>query len=95
MREFYIFDGEDFIECSEILKEDLIELCEDNKVMLECIKDYFEKGQLSVDTFKEKVYEIAFGDNAINRDFTEDEVLEKLKYYNDTALKFEIEQEEI
>lgn len=45
MREFYIFDGEDFIECSEILREELIELCEDNEVMVASIKDYFDRGQ--------------------------------------------------
>ena len=36
--------------------------------------------------FIEKVYEIAFGDNAINRDFDSLEVLEKLREFSDKAL---------
>lgn len=39
--------------------------------------------------FMEAIYEIAFGDNAINRDFTKEEVLEKLREYSDKALKFD------
>jgi hypothetical protein len=42
MKKFYIFDGEDFVECSEELRSDLIELCEDNEVMIEAIKNYFK-----------------------------------------------------
>ena len=34
--------------------------------------------------FKEQVYELAFGDNAINRDFTDEEVLKKL--FNDLQI---------
>ena len=48
--------------------------------------------------FKEEIYEIAFGDNAINRNFTEDEVVERIKEFSDKAwnfdLYFELEQEE-
>lgn len=36
--------------------------------------------------FIELVYEIAFGDNAINRDFTKEEVLEELRKFSDLAL---------
>ena len=39
--------------------------------------------------FMESIYEIAFGDDAINRDFTKEEVLEKLREYSDKALKFD------
>ena len=48
--------------------------------------------------FKEEIYQIAFGDNAINRNFTEDEVIERIKEFSDKAwnfdLHFELEQEE-
>lgn len=36
--------------------------------------------------FIEEVFEIAFGDNAIYRDFTFEDVLNKLKEYSDRAL---------
>ena len=39
--------------------------------------------------FKESVYEIAFGDNAINRDFSPREVIEELKKFSDKALELE------
>jgi len=42
--------------------------------------------------FIEQVFEIAFGDNAINRDFTYDEVIEKLKEFSDNSLILEGEQ---
>ena len=34
--------------------------------------------------FKEEIYEIAFGDNAINRDFDDLEVIERIQSYSDT-----------
>lgn len=37
-----MFDGEEYVICTEALKSDLIGLCEDNEVMKEAIKDYFE-----------------------------------------------------
>ena len=37
----------------------------------------------------EEVYEIAFGDNAINRDFSMGEVLDKLMEFSNNALKYE------
>jgi len=43
----------------------------------------------ALNTFLEKTFEIAFGDNAINRDFTMKEVVEKLQEYSDNALKYE------
>ena len=39
--------------------------------------------------FIEEVYEIAFGDNAINRDFGFEEVLQELLRFSDEALKWE------
>ena len=34
--------------------------------------------------FIEEVYEIAFGDDAINRDFSHEEVLERLREFSDS-----------
>lgn len=39
--------------------------------------------------FIEQVYEIAFGDNAINRDFTKEEVLAELSEFSAKALEFD------
>ncbi len=39
--------------------------------------------------FIEEVYEIAFGDNAINRDFSKREVLNRLRKFSDDALLVE------
>ena len=44
---------------------------------------------MTKDQFIEEVYEIAFGDNAINRDFTQEEVITELKKFSDDALKWE------
>lgn len=38
-------------------------------------------------TFIEEVYEIAFGDNAINRDFSKEEVIAELQSFSDKALE--------
>jgi hypothetical protein len=38
------------------------------------------------DNFIESAYEIAFGDNAINRDFSQDEVLAELRRFSDLAI---------
>tara|TARA_B100000902_G_scaffold322444_1_gene315736 strand:- start:12 stop:185 length:174 start_codon:yes stop_codon:yes gene_type:complete len=35
--------------------------------------------------FIEEVYEIAFGDNAINRDFTTQDVLDQLRQFSDDS----------
>ena len=42
--------------------------------------------------FRESVFELAFGDNAINKEYTEAEVLEKLRSFSDLALKTEAEE---
>ena len=34
--------------------------------------------------FKEEIYEIAFGDNAINRGWTDEEVIAQIRWYSDT-----------
>jgi hypothetical protein len=39
--------------------------------------------------FIERVFELAFGDNAIERDYTREEVLEKLREFSDNALVLE------
>ena len=39
--------------------------------------------------FIEEVYEIAFGDNAFDRGFDAEEVLEKLRKFSNNALKWE------
>ena len=44
-------------------------------------------------SFEEQVFEIAFGDDAVNRGFTKENVLEKLRYFSDRALWWEQEQE--
>ena len=36
----------------------------------------------------EEVYEIAFGDNAINRDYSMGEVLDSLMEFSDDALRY-------
>jgi len=41
------------------------------------------------DQFIEEIYELAFGDNAINRDFTQEEVISELKKFSDDALKWD------
>lgn len=42
-----------------------------------------------VKTFLEEAYEIAFGDEAINRDFSPEEVIEELQSFSDKALKYD------
>ena len=44
---------------------------------------------MTKDQFIEEVYEIAFGDNAINRNFTQEEVIAELKKFSDDALKWD------
>ena len=39
--------------------------------------------------FIENTYEIAFGDNAINKGYTNEEVLQKLQDFSDDALRYE------
>ena len=64
------------------------------------IKDYKEREDLDeskenleafekVKTFIEEVYEIAFGEDALHREFHPDEVIERLKEFSDNALKYE------
>ena len=39
--------------------------------------------------FIEQVYEITFGDNAINRNFSHEEVIEQLKEINEDSVKWD------
>ena len=39
----------------------------------------------SIKDFIEEVYEIAFGDNAINREFTQQDVLDQLRQFSDDS----------
>ena len=41
--------------------------------------------------FIEQIYEIAFGDNAINKGYSQEDVIERLLDYSNTALKYEEE----
>ena len=58
---------------------------------LEPFEDWWNTDEISGGTgsFIEEVYEIAFGDDAIKRDFDKEEVLEKLREFSDNALKYE------
>ena len=39
--------------------------------------------------FKENVFEIAFGDNSINKEYSKEEVLNKLRDFSDKALELD------
>ena len=39
--------------------------------------------------FIEIIFEIAFGDDAINKDYTKEEVVTKIQEYSDNALLYE------
>ena len=45
----------------------------------------------NVINFIEEAYEIAFGDEALNRDFSPEEVIEELQSFSDKALKYDDE----
>ena len=47
------------------------------------------KGVMSDKEFIEEVYEIAFGDDAVNKGFYREEVLGRLRNFSDNALKWE------
>ena len=47
-----------------------------------------------VKTFIEEVYEIAFGDEALNRDFSPEEVIEELASFSDKALEYDKGQDD-
>jgi hypothetical protein len=46
---------------------------------------------MSKEEFIEEAFEIAFGDDAINRDFSFEEVLMELREFSDTALQLQHE----
>tara|TARA_R100000231_G_scaffold8490_1_gene11247 strand:+ start:39 stop:254 length:216 start_codon:yes stop_codon:yes gene_type:complete len=61
-----------------------------NKQTKTYIKNIYDFEQVKTkDQFIEEVYEIAFGDDAINRDYSMPEVLERLMEFSDNALKWE------
>tara|TARA_R100000458_G_C8083844_1_gene117435 strand:+ start:116 stop:394 length:279 start_codon:yes stop_codon:yes gene_type:complete len=43
----------------------------------------------SLKQFLENVFEVAFGDNAINKNYSYEEVLERLREFSDNAFKWE------
>ena len=45
--------------------------------------------QMNDKEFIEQVYEIAFGDNAINRNFSHEEVIDALKEINEDSVKWD------
>jgi len=47
---------------------------------------------MNKDEFIEEIYEIAFGYNAINRDFTQEDVISQLMLFSDNAYKWEEQQ---
>ena len=42
-----------------------------------------------IPSFREQAFEIAFGDDAINKGYTDDEVIAKLREFSDKSLWFE------
>jgi hypothetical protein len=44
---------------------------------------------MNMHEFIENVFEIAFGDDAINKDYTRDEVIERLKEFAENSWKYE------
>lgn len=51
------------------------------------VVDLYEEEGGDAETFKERVYELAFGDDAINKDYSDDEVLTILREFSDKALE--------
>ena len=49
----------------------------------------------NVKTFLKESYELAFGNDAINRDWHPDAVIEKLTSFSDKALKYEEENDQL
>ena len=45
--------------------------------------------EMSDSRFIEEIYEIAFGDDAINRNFSHDEVIQQIREFSDHALNWE------
>jgi hypothetical protein len=44
---------------------------------------------MKMETFLEEIYEIAFGDDAINKGYTSEEVLQRLQDMSDDAYTYE------
>jgi len=59
-------------------------------------KDKTMKTKMSDKEFKEAIYELAFGDNAINRGFSEEEVVATIKEFaHDSWVAEELDREEL
>jgi len=41
MKEFYMWDGEEYVDCTDALLSDLTDMCEDNENMIIAIRNYF------------------------------------------------------
>ena len=50
----------------------------------------WEDNKLKDKDFIEIIFEIAFGDDAINKDYTKEEVVTKIQEYSDNSLAFEV-----
>ncbi len=48
-----------------------------------------EKLKIKKDTFKEDIFEIAFGDDAINKGYTDQEVIDTIRSFSDKSLEVE------
>ena len=66
------------------LKESVCELIinDDNYTFVDIVED-------KETSFKEAIFEIAFGDDAINKDYTEEEVIKKVREFSDKAYEVE------
>lgn len=69
----------------EMLEDESLHICGDAGVELEEIQTWCYQACQQRDAFVESVYELAFGDNAVNRDFTPDEALARLREFSDIA----------
>lgn len=72
-------------------KLDDVEIVQKNFRFTSCIVKLKTNDEYTVerDKFIEDVFEIAFGDNAINRNFTTEEVLETLKEFSEKSYMYE------
>ena len=64
------------------------EMTDISKQQADLFKEQWEYG-MSDKEFIEQVFEIAFGDDAVNRGFYRTEVLGRLRNFSDNALKWE------
>jgi hypothetical protein len=82
---------------ADLLKyEDELDGLEDWDSQRKAVREAFMRGYEQATRenrpFKEDVFEIAFGDDAIDKDYTQEEVTKKLREFSDLAL--EVEQDD-